>query len=109
MHITYYTKKKEEVAFTGNETKMRTINAWLANCSAKMMVKGQAVQARLQEKKGDIPISTLGGILLSVFGVVISMAALQQFMPGIFKTIFTNLQNKITALWSIADGAAPAA
>ena len=81
---------------------MKFINAWLANCSAKMVVQGQAVQARLQEKKGDIAIGTLGGILLAVFGVVLAMAALKKFMPGIFNTIFGNLSSKISGLWTDA-------
>lgn len=82
---------------------MKTINAWLASCSAKMVVQSEAVKTRLQEKKGDIPINTLGGILMAVFGVVLTLAALKKFMPGIFNTMFGSLTTKLSELWTSAS------
>ena len=86
---------------------MHKFNNWAANCSAKIVSCYQVATVRLTDKKGDIAISTLAGILLSVFGLVLAMAALKQFMPGIFNTMFTNLKNKINDLWTTASTITP--
>ena len=49
--------------------------------------------------KGDLAVSTIGGIIIAVVMVGLVIVAIKAFFPNFFTTMFTSMQKKLDANW----------
>ena len=48
---------------------------------------------------GDIAVSTIGGIIITVVVIGLLVLAINAFFPGFFTNIFTSMSQKLNANW----------
>ncbi len=48
---------------------------------------------------GDIAVSTIGGIIITVVIIGLLVLAINAFFPGFFTSIFTSMSKKLNANW----------
>lgn len=53
----------------------------------------------LADCRGDLAVSTIGGIIVGVVLVGLLIVAIKAFFPGFFNTMFTSMQTKLNANW----------
>ena len=57
------------------------------------------VHILLNDRKGDLAVSTIGGIIIAVVMVGLIIVAVKAFFPGFFTGMFTSMQSKLNANW----------
>lgn len=60
---------------------------------------GTRVRNLLHDRKGDIAVSTIGGIIITVVVIGLLVLAINAFFPGFFTGIFTSMSQKLNANW----------
>ena len=60
---------------------------------------GTHVRNLLHDRKGDIAVSTIGGIIITVVVIGLLVLAINAFFPGFFTGIFTSMSQKLNANW----------
>ncbi len=71
----------------------------------KLMEIQRVLEARIQLRRltadcrGDVAVSTIGGIIIAVVLVGLLIVAIKAFFPGFFNTMFTSMQTKLNANW----------
>ncbi len=53
----------------------------------------------LTDRKGDLAVSTIGGIIIAVVLVGLIIVAIKAFFPNFFTTMFTSMQTKLDKNW----------
>ncbi len=53
----------------------------------------------LADCRGDLAVSTIGGIIIAVVMVGLIIVAVNAFFPGFFTGMFTSMQSKLNANW----------
>ena len=53
----------------------------------------------LNDRRGDLAVSTIGGIIIAVVMVGLIIVAVKAFFPGFFTGMFTSMQSKLNANW----------
>jgi hypothetical protein len=53
----------------------------------------------LADCRGDLAVSTIGGIIIAVVMVGLIIVAVKAFFPGFFTGMFTSMQSKLNANW----------
>ncbi len=65
--------------------------------------KTQDLRARaltaLCDRRGDIAVSTIGGIIITVVVIGLLVLAINAFFPGFFGDMFTSMSQKLNANW----------
>jgi hypothetical protein len=57
------------------------------------------VHSLLTDRRGDLAVSTIGGIIIAVVMVGLIIVAVKAFFPGFFTGMFTSMQSKLNANW----------
>ena len=60
---------------------------------------GACVRDLLHDHKGDIAVSTIGGIIITVVIIGLLVLAINAFFPGFFSGMFTSMSTKLNANW----------
>ena len=60
---------------------------------------GVRVRDLLHDRKGDIAVSTIGGIIITVVIIGLLVLAINAFFPGFFTNMFTSMSSKLNANW----------
>ena len=53
----------------------------------------------LTDRKGDLAVSTIGGIIIAVVMVGLIIVAIKAFFPNFFTTMFNSMQTKLNKNW----------
>ena len=53
----------------------------------------------LNDRKGDLAVSTIGGIIIAVVMVGLIIVAVKAFFPGFFSNMFDSMQTKLNKNW----------
>ncbi len=65
--------------------------------------KAQDLRARalttLRDRRGDIAVSTIGGIIITVVVIGLLVVAINAFFPGFFNSMFNSMSQKLNANW----------
>ncbi len=64
-------------------------------------VRGGAAKSycKLAERKGDLAVNTIGGIIIAVVIIGLLIVAINAFFPNFFTTMFTAMRTKLNDLW----------
>lgn len=57
------------------------------------------VGCKLTERRGDLAVNTIGGIIIAVVLIGLLIAAINAFFPGFFTGMFNSMQQKLNANW----------
>ncbi len=57
------------------------------------------VSGKLTDKRGDLAVNTIGGIIIAVVIIGLLIVAINAFFPGFFTTMFTAMRTKLNNLW----------
>lgn len=60
---------------------------------------GVRVRDLLHDRKGDIAVSTIGGIIITVVIIGLLVLAINAFFPGFFTKMFNSMSTKLNANW----------
>jgi hypothetical protein len=75
---------------------MKKISKKIGNKFRNACIKTNKV---VEDTKGEIATSTIGGIIAGVVVVGLLVAAVNLFFPTFFSGMFTNMQTKLGANW----------
>ena len=53
----------------------------------------------LRDRRGDIAVSTIGGIIITVVVIGLLVVAINAFFPGFFGDMFNSMSQKLNANW----------
>ena len=53
----------------------------------------------LTDRKGDVAVSTIGGIIIAVVVVGLAIVAIKAFFPNFFTTMFNSMKTKLDNNW----------
>ena len=53
----------------------------------------------MTDRKGDLAVNTIGGIIIAVVIIGLLIAAINAFFPGFFTGMFNSMQQKLNANW----------
>ena len=64
-------------------------------------VRGGVAKAycKLAERKGDLAVNTIGGIIIAVVIIGLLIVAINAFFPNFFTTMFGSMRTKLNDLW----------
>ena len=57
------------------------------------------VHSLLTDRRGDLAVSTIGGIIIAVVMVGLVVVAVKAFFPNFFTTMFNSMKTKLDANW----------
>ena len=57
------------------------------------------VHSTLRDRRGDIAVSTIGGIIITVVVIGLLILAINAFFPGFFNSMFNNMRTRLNAHW----------
>ena len=57
------------------------------------------VKCKLTERKGDLAVNTIGGIIIAVVIIGLLIVAINAFFPNFFTTMFGSMRTKLNDLW----------
>ena len=60
---------------------------------------GARLRDLLHDRKGDIAVSTIGGIIITVVIIGLLVLAINAFFPGFFTKMFNSMSTKLNANW----------
>ena len=57
------------------------------------------LHCRMTDRKGDLAVNTIGGIIIAVVLIGLLIVAIRAFFPGFFTSMFNSMQQKLNANW----------
>ena len=57
------------------------------------------VRSLLTDRKGDLAVNTIGGIIIAVVIIGLLIVAINAFFPNFFTTMFGSMRTKLNDLW----------
>lgn len=55
--------------------------------------------AFLRDKRGDLAVNSIGGIIVAVIVIGLLVVAIKAFFPGFFTSMFNSMKTKLDANW----------
>ncbi len=65
----------------------------------KLCEKAAKLHCRMTDRKGDLAVNTIGGIIIAVVLIGLLIVAIRAFFPGFFTAMFNSMQQKLNANW----------
>ena len=63
-------------------------------------IEGAAkIRCLLTDRKGDLAVNTIGGIIIAVVIIGLLIVAIRAFFPNFFTTMFGSMRTKLNDLW----------
>ena len=69
------------------------------NIGNKIQTGMSKARYKLTDRKGDLAVNTIGGIIIAVVIIGLLIAAINAFFPGFFTGMFNSMQQKLNANW----------
>jgi hypothetical protein len=57
------------------------------------------IRCRMTDRKGDLAVNTIGGIIIAVVLIGLLIVAIRAFFPSFFTAMFNSMQQKLNANW----------
>jgi hypothetical protein len=60
---------------------------------------GDKIRGIFTDRKGDLAVSTIGGIIIAVVLIGLLIVAIRAFFPNFFSTMFASMRTKLNGYW----------
>lgn len=70
-----------------------------ASIKEKTAAAHDRVTSLLRDRKGDLAVNTIGGIIIGVVFVGLLIVAINAFFPSFFTDMFSAMKTKLSANW----------
>ncbi len=65
----------------------------------KLCEKAAKLHCRMTDRKGDLAVNTIGGIIIAVVLIGLLIVAIRAFFPNFFSTMFASMRTKLNGYW----------